>query len=395
MKRPSKICVIILSIVLFMAAVVYFGMKCIKKSYDLSCHAHLLRNTLIDFIKSNQGRFPASETQLIAQGFLRKEHSGPQAVFYIKDASGYVYNLRYFEEFKLAYGTDLHFLQVIDYKLFRKDTNEPFRLLFHAKQPSTSIDLQLFNVMRENYQLGFQSDSKSQNKWSRLHEAVLQGDKNNARQLLEQGHDVNIKDIGHFTPLHVGATYGWKEIVQLLLDFEADVSIPDTGGFAPLHVAAVNGQDQIVDILLKKVDDINVQTNWGTTALHKALFHKHEKIAEALLNNGASIDISDKDGYLPVHAAVAGGFYEISRTLISRVTNINVKTKGGYTLLHVAASNRHKDLVVFLIERGAQVNVRTEMGHTSLDLVEAHSYNKSEWDDIVKVLRKHGAESRN
>ena len=70
-----------------------------------------------------------------------------------------------------------------------------------------------------------------------LHWAAFEGQKGAAELLLENGADVNAKDINKDTPLHLAAFRGSKEVVDLLLAHGADVNARNEMGQTPLSLA--------------------------------------------------------------------------------------------------------------------------------------------------------------
>ena len=60
-----------------------------------------------------------------------------------------------------------------------------------------------------------------------LYDAAKSGDIVKARQLLQQGADVNAKDQFLRTPLHVAASEGNAEVAKLLIEKGADVNARD------------------------------------------------------------------------------------------------------------------------------------------------------------------------
>jgi len=125
--------------------------------------------------------------------------------------------------------------------------------------------------------------------FSSLHEASAKGEMAKVRSLIEQGSDVNAKDMGLFTPLHAAVTHGHKEVVEYLIEKGADVNTKDTGGFTPLHVAAVTGQPEIAEVLINNGALISEKTNMrsdpyrsGETAEALAERYGHAKVAEVI-----------------------------------------------------------------------------------------------------------------
>ncbi|KFY69657.1 hypothetical protein V496_00063 [Pseudogymnoascus sp. VKM F-4515 (FW-2607)] len=78
--------------------------------------------------------------------------------------------------------------------------------------------------------------------------AARHGQEATAQKFLEEGADVNAKDIpNHRTPLYWTAENGQEAVVKLLLDTgKVDA---DSNGQTPLSWAAANGHDAVVELL--------------------------------------------------------------------------------------------------------------------------------------------------
>jgi hypothetical protein len=85
-----------------------------------------------------------------------------------------------------------------------------------------------------------------------LQVACLEGNKEAAQMLLDQGADINAQG-GHLgNALQVACYQGHKEIVQILLDKGADVNAQGGHLGNALHAASFSGYKEIVQILLEK-----------------------------------------------------------------------------------------------------------------------------------------------
>ena len=85
-----------------------------------------------------------------------------------------------------------------------------------------------------------------------LHLAVMSGNYETTKLLLEYKSEVNAKRYGMTTPLHLAAANGNKDIVRLLLSYLANIEERNAQGETALHAAAVMNRESVVSFLLEK-----------------------------------------------------------------------------------------------------------------------------------------------
>ena len=85
-----------------------------------------------------------------------------------------------------------------------------------------------------------------------LHLAVIDGNAEMVKVLLEAGADPNARDGDSETPLHHAARSGNAEIVRLLLDAGADPDVKNKWGIAPRDIA----NSKTRDVFEKKVQRV-------------------------------------------------------------------------------------------------------------------------------------------
>ena len=95
-----------------------------------------------------------------------------------------------------------------------------------------------------------------------LHEAVIKGNLERVKELLDGGAKVDRGDetAGH-TPLHNAAHHGHPNIAALLIERGANIEATSWDGITPLHLAASAGHHGLVTKLL----DRNPILLWPTT----------------------------------------------------------------------------------------------------------------------------------
>ena len=100
---------------------------------------------------------------------------------------------------------------------------------------------------------------------------VLNGDLETAKQLIENGADVNSADQHGNSVLHIAAQNGRGGIIDELILNGADVNKGNNHKNTALHLAAQNGWDEVAEKLLRaKKIDVNFKDLHANTALHLA-----------------------------------------------------------------------------------------------------------------------------
>lgn len=79
--------------------------------------------------------------------------------------------------------------------------------------------------------------------WSRLHEAVHQGDVERVRRVAVY-RNVNVKDASKSTPLHVAAS---REVAEALAERGAKLNVWDVRYRTPLHRAIIDQRSDVAE----------------------------------------------------------------------------------------------------------------------------------------------------
>lgn len=172
---------------------------------------------------------------------------------------------------------------------------------------------------------------------SPLHLAAAKGHHEIAALLLENGADVNGRNIYGQTALMQACRFGHWEVVQTLLLFRCNVSKADSlSGRTALHVAAAGGHVRCARLLLagsgsgrSKLVNRAASGGGGVTALHLAALHGYADCVHLLVDERADVAArtlpcaappmaSVGAGSAPLHYAAAGGDVKCCQILVSR-----------------------------------------------------------------------------
>jgi hypothetical protein len=122
--------------------------------------------------------------------------------------------------------------------------------------------------------------------------------------LLENGADVNAKDVIGWTPLMMSSRYSNTDsniqTVKLLLENGADVNAKYDKGWTPLMLASrystTDSNIQTVKLLLENGANVNLKNNAGWTPLILASKNSNTETVKLLLENGANINLKNNNG---------------------------------------------------------------------------------------------------
>ena len=199
--------------------------------------------------------------------------------------------------------------------------------------------------------------------------AVLSGQEECVRRLLEATKDRLQQDRRGRNPHHVAAAHGQVIVLGALIEnYPKEVSARDSDGYTPLHYAAYFGQEGTLDLLLQsevtesRSDEVNT-----VTPLHCALVTGSEQCLQLLLaNSTAQVNTADTVGHSPLHIAAARNLLNSTKLLISKGADVNTKNAKGQTPLMMAAVGGHTGIIEVLMEEHADTECVDSGGNTAL-----------------------------
>ncbi|MHB9147646.1 MAG: ankyrin repeat domain-containing protein [Candidatus Amoebophilus sp.] len=239
----------------------------------------------------------------------------------------------------------------------------------------TILQYALQKINRPNFQkllsaLGININNKNRNQQTLLHQSILEGNHELAKQLIAAGADIQAKNKQEYTPLHLAAIGGHLELVALLIakDKAKNPNPKDKDGNTPLHLAVMQGKMKIIRQLIRLGADINEKNNDGDTALHLAVKKDDEKMVDLLIGLKADRQVKDKQGFTLLHVAVKGNKPKMVDHLIALGLATNAQDHYGQTPLHIAVKENHLDMVGRLIKLNFDKNAIDHNGSTLLHI---------------------------
>jgi ankyrin repeat protein/uncharacterized caspase-like protein len=185
--------------------------------------------------------------------------------------------------------------------------------------------------------------------------------KNNRSSLKETDSNLN-------SALHIAAENQNPDIVNYLLDQGADVNHKNLWGENPIYSSIRMNNIEIIKTLIKNGGNVNAKNNHGESPLHIAVSIGNIEVIDYLIAQGADPNAKDSVKSTPLRDAVARGKLDVVKYLISKGADPNIISWNGDTLLHSAVSSGNLETVKFLVSRGFDIDAKNDFGKTALDL---------------------------
>jgi ankyrin repeat protein len=158
------------------------------------------------------------------------------------------------------------------------------------------------------------------------------------------------------TPLHFAATGGRDDVAAFLLDNGADLQAKDVDGDAPLSWAAARGHDATCGLLLDRGATINDTSLTGDTALLNAVRANHHATAQLLIERGADLELPNDYGRTPLlWCARETGDHDMAVLLLDAGANIDAADRFGATSIELVSWRGFRQLVNLFLDRGCAV----------------------------------------
>jgi len=215
-----------------------------------------------------------------------------------------------------------------------------------------------------------------------LGNAVLAGDLNRIRFLIDEGANADALNTQGYAPMHEAARYRDSETIALLAALGADIEVRDTDGWTPLMHAAFLNHVPSIEALAGAGANLEAKNDAGYTALSIAVGERRFLAAVALIEAGADVStlLGPSDKTVLMIAAthrkadkrsrfVSEGMepVDLVRRLIEAGADPNARTSGGLTPLMYAAAHDNSPVIGLLIQRGADATLESEEGKRAID----------------------------
>jgi len=257
-----------------------------------------------------------------------------------------------------------------------------------------------------------------------------QGHSDTVNVLLDNGADVECRDIKARTVLWFAAAAGHTDTVDTLLKHGADMHVRSIDNVELIDMVSYLGHTDILEILTSRYSsatalnchkkylhyrihadcrrntalhlttdlqtmisllhegaDIEAENVDGLRPIHCAV-RKGLELVELLIQHGANVDAADIFGNRPLHDAVCHGL-NIVQLLVQHGAKLDVQNIDGKTPLHIAVDRQQSDVIVFLLNLHADVGLTDIWCNTSLHYLTYRLLAVTELrENVAKFLNK-------
>jgi ankyrin repeat protein len=217
------------------------------------------------------------------------------------------------------------------------------------------------------------ADGSNKSPDERLLEAAADGNVNLARNALQQGAKVDVRNDHGWTALIIALKAGKVECARLLLEKGADPNAQSASatGSTVLCFAADLNNPNLLAALVAKGGDVNGKGRNLVAPLYHAAAYGKLEAAKFLVTHGAKIDepgFENERGerFTPLAAAASGGYLEMMKLLLEHGANKDATNNRGDSIVMHVSKLPQSAALKFLIDKGANVNTTGPKGHTAL-----------------------------
>ncbi|KAK6998063.1 ankyrin repeat domain-containing protein 50, partial [Biomphalaria glabrata] len=238
------------------------------------------------------------------------------------------------------------------------------------------------HILSEIFETSGKCDSTS------LFTAVMSGNKELVKLLLDAGADVNAVNIFLQSPLFSSVLEKNLDMTKLLVQtYKAKVNLKDYRGDTPLILAASTKNKPMVDFLLKRHASRHLTNTQGISAMMEAASSGCRDIVGALHCEGYNLELSDSQGWTPLMFASFSGDHSTVEFLLDVGAKIDASSNLCATSLIIACGQSQEKAVSVLLDRGASVNAKDLNCQTGL-IYAARNGHKA----ILELLLRSGVD---
>lgn len=213
--------------------------------------------------------------------------------------------------------------------------------------------------------------TKKPTKIRTIFDAIVLNDFDAVKTFVEKSQNY-VKELsdGRITPLHQACKCNLPEVAEYLIDNGADINAKDVMKMTPLHYACIEASDELIKLLMAKGADTQVENSKkqkpgkilelrdaAQKTLLNALEHGGKENKKAVVEIFKEwpdfINHSFSKGMRPIHLAAGFGQPEMIELLLQYGADIETLDMKLNTPLHYAAMYGKIDSVKYLLEHGA------------------------------------------
>lgn len=252
-------------------------------------------------------------------------------------------------------------------------------------------------------------DLNKKNQFGRtiLQDAVVLGDHDMAKLLIEYGADLNSLDKKDRNVMYDALSYGNKGFIEFLLNLKViDLNIKDCDGNTIMHHNLVQNDDELALKLIQFGADPNIQGEDGKSYLCNLALRGEEGIStiESILSTGIDINarVADENTILiELMSALYSlssedesrrhSLFQMTKALINNNIDINALNSNNENALFTAIKVGDAKQVSLLLKSGIEVNIQNKDYETPLSF---SVYGGVEKLDITALLLEYGADPK-